>query len=70
MEDSGFPGLAEHRVAHRRMPAAMIQSVHSLQHGEGAQARQTLGSLRDEYLEHIESLNRAHGPWLKVRGIN
>ena len=34
MEQSGFPGLAEHRAEHHRMLARMLQSAHRVQYGE------------------------------------
>jgi hemerythrin-like metal-binding protein len=70
MDQTGFPGLVEHRAAHHRLLAAMIQSAHGLQYGEGGQTRQLLCALRDGYLEHFGSLDREYGPWLNKRGIH
>ena len=69
MEQSGFPGLAEHRAAHHRMLAEMLQSAHCLQHGEGPRTRAMLCAMRNGYIEHIEGLDREYGPWLNERGI-
>ena len=69
MEQSAFPGLAEHRAEHHSMLAQMIQSAHRVQYGEGVQMRSLLCSLRDGFLEHIESLDQAYGPWLNERGV-
>ena len=69
MEQSGFPGLAEHRAAHHRMLAEMLQSAHCLQHGEGPRTRAMLCAMRNGYVEHIEGLDREYGPWLNERGI-
>ena len=69
MEQSGFPGLAEHRAEHHRMLAQMLQSAHRVQYGEGVRMRPLLCSLRDEYLDHIEELDRQYGPWLNERKI-
>ena len=69
MEQSGFPGLAEHRAEHHRMLAQMLQSAHRVQYGEGVRMRPLLCPLRDEYLDHIEELDRQYGPWLNERKI-
>ena len=69
MEQSAFPGLAGHRAEHHSMLAQMIQSAHRVQYGEGVQMRSLLCSLRDGFLEHIESLDQAYGPWLNERGV-
>jgi hemerythrin len=69
MEQSAFPGLAEHRAEHHSMLAQMIQSAHRVQYGEGVQMRPLLCSLRDGFLEHIEGLDQAYGPWMNERGV-
>jgi hemerythrin-like metal-binding protein len=69
MEQSAFPGLDEHRAEHHRMLAQMLQSAHRVQYGEAVQLRPLLRSLRDEYLYHIEELDRRYGPWLNERGV-
>jgi len=35
MEQTGFPGLAEHRAEHHSMLAQLLQSAHRVQYGEG-----------------------------------
>ncbi|MGA2167195.1 MAG: bacteriohemerythrin [Terracidiphilus sp.] len=70
MEQSGFPGLAEHRAQHHSILAQMLQSAHRVQYGEGVELRSMLCSLRDGYLEHIEALDRQYGPWLNERGVH
>jgi hemerythrin-like metal-binding protein len=69
MEQSGFPGLAEHRAEHHRMLAQMLQSAHRVQYGEEVRMRPLLCSLRDGCLEHIEGLDREYGPWLNEHGV-
>jgi hemerythrin len=70
MEDSAFPGLAEHRAEHHRLLAEMMQSAHCLQYGEAVQTRSLLCALRDGYLVHIDSVDRLYGPWLNAKGIS
>jgi hemerythrin len=69
MEQSDFPGLSEHRAAHQGMMAQMRQSPHHVLHGNAAHVRSLLGSLREGYLQHIETLVQQYGPWLNERGL-
>lgn len=68
MEQSEFPGLAEHQIEHRRILAHLTESAFWVQHGE-APMKTLLGRLREEYLEHIEGLDQRFGPWLNERGV-
>jgi len=70
MEQTDFPSLLVHRAEHHRMLAQMLQAAHRVQYGEGVAMRPLLCSLRDEYMNHIEALDREYGPWLNERGIN
>jgi len=69
LEQSGFPGLTEHRAEHHSVLAHMLQSAHRVQYGEGVRMGPLLCSLRDGYLEHIEGLDREYGPWLNEHGV-
>jgi hemerythrin len=69
MEQSAFPGLAEHRAEHQSMLARMIWSAHRLQYGEGVQLGVLLCSLRDGYTRHIEGPDQQYGPWLNDHGL-
>jgi len=69
MEQTGFPGLAEHRAEHRSMLAQILQSAHRVQYGEGVQMRPLFGFLRDWFIEHIESMDREYGPWFNDHGV-
>jgi hemerythrin len=69
MEQTGFPGLAEHRAEHHRILARMLQSAHRVQYGERVQMRPLLCSLRNGYLEHIGGMDRRYGPWLNEHGV-
>ncbi|HMD76924.1 MAG TPA: hemerythrin family protein [Terracidiphilus sp.] len=69
MEQSAFPGLAEHRSEHHGMLAQMIQSAHRVQYGQGAQMRPLVDLLCKWFAEHIESLDRHYGVWLNERGV-
>lgn len=69
MEQSAFPGLAEHRSEHHGMLAQMIQSAHRVQYGEGARMRPLVDFLCNWFAEHIENLDRHFGVWLNERGV-
>jgi hemerythrin len=70
MEQSGFPGLADHRRLHHSILAQILEAAHRLQYGEGVEMRALLCSLRDWFIEHIEGADQEYGPWLNDRGID
>ena len=70
MERSGFPGLAQHRAAHRDLLEQLRNGAHLLLHGDGVQTRPLLNSLRDEFIAHIEDFDRQYGPWMNARGVS
>ena len=69
MEQTGFPGLAEHRRLHRSIQAQVLEAAHRLQYGEGVEMRPLLCFLRDWFIDHIEGTDHQYGPWLNERGI-
>ena len=70
MEQTGYPGLAEHRAEHHTMLAQILQSAHRVQYGEGVEMRPLLRFLREWFTEHIEGLDREYGPWLNEHVVN
>ena len=70
MEQSGFPGLDEHRAAHCDLLEQIRNGARSLEYGEGVRMRPLLCGLRDGYLKHIEYLDSQYGPWLTQRGVS
>ncbi len=69
LEENGFPGLAQHRAAHQRLLAQMLEAAHRLQYGEGVEMGSLLELLRDGYVEHTEGSDQEYGPWLNERGV-
>lgn len=83
LEECGFPGLAEHRAAHHRLLAQMLEAAHRLQYGEGGspssqQSGSVIGGrdmgavldeMRERYVNHTEGLDQQYGPWLNKRGV-
>ena len=70
MEQAGFAELGHHRAEHHRMLAEMLQAAHRLQYGEGLELRPMLSKLHDEFLTHIEVIDRQYGPWLNLHGAS
>lgn len=69
LEQTGYPGLAEHRIDHQRLLSQIQESASRIQHGESLHMRPLLGFLRDGYQEHIEGSDKEYGPWLNQHGI-
>ena len=70
MEQSGFPGLAEHRAAHNELLDKLRNGAHSLLHSEDVRVKALFCSLHDGFMSHVETLDRQYGPWLNARGVS
>jgi len=70
LEQTGFPGLAEHRVAHQRLLRYLRESAHRVEHCEDVPMHPLLCMMRDGYLEHLEGPDQLYGPWLNERGVD
>jgi hemerythrin len=70
MEQSGFPGTAEHRTEHQSLLAQMLHSAHRIQYGESVEINSFLCFLRDSFADHVEGLDQQYGPWLNQQGIS
>jgi hemerythrin len=70
LEQTGFPGLAEHRAEHEKLLSQVRESAHRAQRNENVGMRPLLGFLRDWYIEHIEGMDQEYGSWLNDRGIS
>ncbi len=69
LEQAKYPQLEEHRAAHHKLLAEILQRGRGMQFGEGAQTHHLLGFLRDSYLDHMGSLDRLYGEYLNDLGI-
>jgi len=69
MEQTGFPGLAEHRLEHERLLDQIRESARRAQRSEAVGMRSLLAFLRDWYIEHIEGLDQEYGTWFNEKGI-
>lgn len=70
MEQTGFPGLAEHRSEHEKLLTQLRESARRAQRNENVGMRPLLSFLRDWYSEHIEGPDHEYGPWLNEHGIS
>lgn len=70
LEQTGFPGLNEHRALHSSILARIHEADHRLQYGESVEIRPLLVFLREWFTEHIEAADRIYGPWLNERGMD
>jgi hemerythrin len=69
LEQNGYPGLPEHRIAHRRLLSEIRRTVDRAEQSSHVAIGPLLVFLRDWYLNHIEGLDQQYGAWLNERGI-
>jgi len=65
-----FPGLDEHRKAHRRLIIQMKLAEHGAEHGDRVELERVLSAVRGQYLEHVEGLDQVYSDWLNAHGID
>ena len=70
MEQTGFPGLEEHRAEHHRMLAEILQAAHRLRYADGVRLRPLLCEMHQGFLLHIDALDQKYAPWLHEHGIS
>ena len=69
LEQHGYPALAEHRDAHRRLLGEIEEAALHTQHNDELHMRSILMFLRDWYMKHVDDLDQQYGTWLNARGI-
>ena len=65
----GFPGLEQHREAHRVLMTQIRQVAHRADRSEDAELHRMLGFIRGQYVDHIEGLDHEYSLWLNERGV-
>jgi hemerythrin len=70
LEQSAYPGLAQHRAAHQHLLSQIEEMALRTQHNDELHMRSLLVFLRDWYMSHIEDLDSKYGAWLNPRGIS
>jgi hemerythrin-like metal-binding protein len=69
LEQHGYPGVAEHRDAHRRLLSQIEEAASHAHHDDELHMQSMLLFLRDWYFDHVEGLDRQYSAWLNERGI-
>lgn len=70
LEQAHYARLEEHRAAHHRLLAEMLQRAHIFQYGAGVDSHHLLLFLSNSYMEHMEGVDRDYGVHLNKMGIN
>jgi hemerythrin len=69
MEQAHFETLADHRASHHKILAEMLQVARQFQYGEGPHAGQSLSTMREHFVRHIEEVDIRYGPILNRLGV-
>jgi hemerythrin len=69
LEKHGFPGVNEHRIAHKHLLAKLYTALTQLNHEEFVQFCSLLDFLPSWYLEHVEQLDQPYGKWMNEHGV-
>lgn len=70
LESHGYPGVSEHRDAHRKLLGQIEETALRTQHNDDLRLKPTLLFLRDWYMTHLEDFDSQYGAWLNARGIS
>ena len=69
LQQEGFPGLNEHRVAHQHLLAKLYKALEQINRDEFVHFSSLLEFLPSWYLDHVEQLDQPFGRWLNERGV-
>jgi hemerythrin len=70
MEQTGFPGLANHRIEHEKLMNRLSSSAYRESNNLNPGPCELLQDLLyDWQVEHANGLDQEYGPWLNERGI-
>jgi hemerythrin len=67
---ANYPGLAQHRIAHRDLARQVEGYVAKFEKGEGAINIKLLVFLRDWLTDHIQGTDKKYGQWLNQHGVH
>jgi len=70
LESHGYPGVSEHRDAHRKLLGQIEDAALRTQHNDDLHMKPMLLFLRDWYMTHLEDFDSQYGVWLNGRGIS
>ncbi|HEX3893317.1 MAG TPA: hemerythrin family protein [Terracidiphilus sp.] len=66
----GYPRLAEHREAHQNLMGQIKLAMQRAEQGEYVELQRIVTSVRGQYVEHVEELDRDYSLWLNARGVH
>jgi hemerythrin len=69
MEQTGFPGLAEHRIEHEKSMSRLSNFAHGKWRNQHPGRCRPQDLLYDWQVEHTNGLDQEYGPWMNERGI-
>jgi methyl-accepting chemotaxis protein/hemerythrin len=64
-----FPGVNEHRAAHRTLMIQMREAANSAEFVDPAELDRVLVYVRGQYVDHIQQLDREYSEWLNSKGV-
>ena len=64
-----FPGLNEHRAAHRALMVQMREAAGSAEFVDSKELDRVLAYVRGQYVDHIQQLDREYSKWLHAKGV-
>lgn len=69
MEDAKYPGLATHRIEHRKLTKQVEKYVERYQQGDLTLSLDLADFLSDWLKNHILSRDQSYRPWLNEHGV-
>lgn len=70
MEQSMFPGFAEHRASHQALSRRVSEFIARQETGDGAAYCQFMYFLREWMTTHMEKEDLKYAPWLAEHGVH
>jgi hemerythrin-like metal-binding protein len=64
-----FPGVNEHRAAHRTLMIQMREAANRAEFVDPAELDRVLAYVRGQYVDHIQQLDREYSEWLNSKGV-
>jgi hemerythrin len=69
LQQQAFPGLDEHRTAHRALLSRLYTALEQVNREEPVHFSSLLEFLPAWYHEHVEEVDQPYGQWLNERGV-
>ena len=69
LDQQGFPGVSEHRIAHQHLLAKLYAALEQVNHEDFVHFSSLLEFLPSWYMQHLEQLDQPYGIWLNEHGV-